>query len=179
MTARTWTLDTAHCNLQFVARHMVVAKVIGRFDRFNGHLRLDPERPDDGSVFVEIDAASVNSNSTDRDNHLRSADFLDVENHPKITFESTHLTGKSQTHMVAEGNLTIRGTTHPVSLDVRRLGFMTDLWGKSRVLYHARTTINRIDYGIKWNKALDNGGWLVSERIELELDVQAVAEDEE
>ena len=175
MPARTWKFDLSHSNLQFTARHMVVAKVIGRFDRFDGSLTLDPELPEQGLVSVEIDAASVNTNALDRDNHLRSADFLDVANHPKLTFKSTKVTPNSQTHLTIEGQLTLRGITRPVTLDVRRLGLLTDPWGQARILFHARTSLNRSDFDIKWNKALDNGGWLVSERVELDLDVQAVA----
>jgi polyisoprenoid-binding protein YceI len=175
MSARTWKFDLPHCNLQFTARHMVVAKVIGRFDRFDGSLTLDPDHPESGSVTVEIDAASVNTNAPDRDNHLRSPDFLDVAHHPRLSFKSTRVAPDSQTHLTIEGELTLRGITRPVTLDVRRLGMLTDPWGQARILFHARTSLNRSDFDIKWNKALDNGGWLVSERVELDLDVQAVA----
>ena len=174
MPARTWKFDLSHSNLQFTARHMVVAKVIGRFDRFEGSMTLDPELPEQGSVSVEIDAASVNTNNPDRDNHLRSADFLDVTNHPRLSFKSSKVTSNSQTHLTVEGELTLHGITRPVTLDVRRLGLLTDPWGQARILFNARTTLNRIDFDIKWNKALDNGGWLVSERVELDLDVQAI-----
>lgn len=175
MSARTWNFDLPHSNLQFLARHMVVAKVIGRFDRFSGVLTFDPEKPNEGSVQVEIDAATVNTNSTDRDNHLRSPDFLDAAKNPKLTFKSTAFTSNGPNQLTVTGELTIRGVTRPVTLETRQLGLLTDPWGQSRILFNARTTLNRSDYGMSWNKVLDNGGWLVSERVELELDIQAVA----
>jgi len=175
MTLRTWTIDPAHSNFQFIARHMVVAKVIGRFDRFKGTLELDPERPETGSIDVSVETASVNTNAADRDNHLRSPDFLSVEEFPAMTFQSTGIVVNSPTHLTVNGNLTLRGITKPVVLDARRLGLLTDPWGQSRILFHVRTTLNRIDFDIRWNKALDNGGWLVSERVEIELDVQATS----
>lgn len=175
MTSRTWTIDPAHSNFQFIARHMVVAKVIGRFDRFGGSFEMDPENPASASINVEVETASVNTNAADRDTHLRSPDFLSVEEFPTMSFKSGDVLVNSPTHLTVHGELTLRGITKPVVLDVRRLGLLTDPWGQSRILFHARTTLNRIDFNISWNKALDNGGWLVSERVEIELDIQATS----
>ncbi len=176
MASRTWNFDVPHCSLQFVARHMVVAKVNGRFDRFSGSLQFDPEKPNEGQVKVEIDAASVNTNSTDRDNHLRSPDFLDVASSPQLTFRSTKFESTGPSSLKVHGDFTLRKVTKPVVLEVRQLGLLKDPWGLDRILFNAKTMLQRSDYGLVWNKALDNGGWLVSERVELELDVQAVAQ---
>lgn len=175
MPARVWKFDLPHCNLQFIARHMVVAKVVGRFDRFDGTLTFDPERPAEGQVQVDVETASVNTNSPDRDQHLRSPDFLDVAKAPKMAFKSSAFVPQGPNTLKVEGELTLRGVTKPVTLEVRQLANLTDPWGKQRLIFNARATLNRGDFGLVWNKVLDNGGWLVSERIELDLDVQAVA----
>jgi polyisoprenoid-binding protein YceI len=175
MSSRIWKFDLPHCNLQFIARHMVVAKVVGRFDRFDGTLTYDPEKPATGQVHVDVETASVNTNSPDRDTHLRSPDFLDVSKAPKMTFKSTSFVPHGPNTLKIEGELTLRNVTKPVTLEVRQLANVTDPWGKQRLIFNARTTLTRADFGLTWNKALDNGGWLVSERIELDLDVQAVA----
>ncbi|MCP3098465.1 YceI family protein [Myxococcus sp. K15C18031901] len=174
MPVTTWNIDSAHSSVLFIARHMVVARVHGRFERVSGVLRVDADLPTQGEVEMSVEAASIYTGAADRDTHLRSADFLDVENAPKLIFKSTGTepTGGSGFRLL--GDLTIRNVTKPVVFEARHAATSKDPWGATRLLYTARAAINRSDYGIRWNKTLDNGGWLVGERVELELDVQAI-----
>ncbi len=175
MSNTLWNFDYAHSTVNFVARHMVVARVFGRFSRFSGKLSVDPANMVDGGVEVELEAASIDTNNPDRDNHLRSPDFLDVARYPKISFKSTRVEGTGGASFRLHGELTIRDVTKPVVLEARNLGSLKDPWGLQRVLFNAKGTVNRADFGITWNKALDNGGWLISEKIDVEFDVQATA----
>jgi len=170
-----WNFDYAHSTVNFIARHMVVARVFGRFSRFSGKLTADPAELAGASVEVELDAHSIDTNNADRDNHLRSPDFLDAGSHPKITFKSTRVEATGGSNFRLHGDLTIRSVTKPITLEARHLGVLKDPWGQQRALFNAKGVINRTDYGIVWNKALDNGGWLVSEKIDVEFDVQATA----
>ncbi|NOK01756.1 MULTISPECIES: YceI family protein [Myxococcus] len=174
MTVSTWNIDASHSSVLFVARHMVVARVHGRFERFSGILRVNPEQPTQGEVEMSVETASIYTGSSDRDAHLRSPDFLDADAAPKLTFRSTRIEPAGGASFRLLGDLTIRNVTQPVAFDARHIGTSKDPWGNSRLIYSARTTINRTDYGIRWNKTLDNGGWLVSEKIDLELDIQAI-----
>jgi polyisoprenoid-binding protein YceI len=169
-----WTIEPHYSAVLFVARHMVVARVHGRFERLSGTLRVDPARPQEGEVRVRIDAASVNTAVPDRDTHLRSADFLDVERAPSIEFRSTGVEPVAGSAFRVLGELTLRNVTRPVVLEARHLATTTDPWGQQRLLFSARTTLNRSDFGIQWNRALDNGGWLVGEKLDVDLDLQAV-----
>ena len=170
--AGIWQLDPVHTMVEFVARHLLT-KVRGRFHEFEGTITIDPQ-PERSSVNVTIKAASLDTKTGDRDQHLRSADFLDVENHPSITFRSkaVELTG-SQSGKV-RGDLTIRGVTRPVTLDAEYLGWSVDPWGGKRAAFSASTTINREDFGAKWNMVLEAGGLLVSKDVRIELEVEAV-----
>lgn len=170
----TWNIDPAHSSLLFVARHMVVARVHGRFERISGTLKVNPEHPTQGEVEVFADTASIYTGSPDRDAHLRSADFLDADTAPRLTFRSTKVepTGGSSFRLM--GDLTIRNVSHPVAFEARHTATSKDPWGNTRLIYTAKATINRSDYGIRWNKTLDNGGWLVGEKVDIELDIQAV-----
>ena len=174
MTTQTWNLDTTHSSIAFTVRHMVVAKVHGRFSRFEGTLTL----PESGELAgataeVSIDAASIDTQVEARDNHLRSADFFDVERFPRITFRSRGLTQKGNTVRI-QGDLTLHGVTRPVELETEYLGRMTDPFGTERVAFSASTRIDRKDFGLTWNQALEAGGVLVGERIDITLEVQAV-----
>lgn len=174
MPAQLWSFDAAHSAITFIARHMVVARVYGRFNTFTGRLEVDPNDVKSGNVEVRIDAASIDTNYPDRDNHLRSPDFLDVAHHPEIVFRSTTIEGAGGAAFRLHGDLTIRGITKPIVLEGRSLGALKDPQGHNKVLFNARGVVNRTDYGITWNRALDNGGWLVSEKIDFEVDVQAI-----
>jgi polyisoprenoid-binding protein YceI len=172
--AQTWNIDPAHSAIHFTVRHMVFAKVRGSFGAWQGELELEPDDLARSKLSVEIDAASIDTGVADRDTHLRSADFLDAEKHPKLTFRGTRIDKQSDTELRMTGDLTIRGVTRPVTLEVERLGEGTDPWGKRRIGFSARGTINRKDFGLEWNQALEAGGVLVGEKVELEIDVEAV-----
>jgi polyisoprenoid-binding protein YceI len=174
MTPQTWNLDTTHSSVAFTVRHMVVAKVHGRFSRFEGTLSL-PENGELGSATAEvsIDAASIDTQVEARDNHLRSADFFDVERFPRITFRSREVVQKGK-HARIVGDLTLHGITRPVELETEFLGRMTDPFGTERVAFSASTRIDRKDFGLTWNQALEAGGVLVGDRIDITLEIQAV-----
>ncbi len=170
--AGTWTIDTAHTRLGFVARHLMTAKVRGTFESFSGKIEV-AEDLTKSEVEVSIETASVNTSATDRDNHLRSADFFDVDHFPTMTFVSTDIRDLGEGRFEVQGDLTIRDTTRPVTLDTSFLGLITDPWGNSKAVIEATTKINREDWGLTWNAALETGGVLVSKEITLELEVQA------
>lgn len=169
-----WMIDPAHSDVQFVARHMMISKVRGRFREFEGWLDI-AERPEDSSVEVVIQAASIDTGDSQRDAHLRSPDFLDVEQFPEIRFRSTSVrpAGDDDRYEVV-GDLTIRGVTRPVTLDVEFEGIAVDPWGGTRAGFVASGEINREDFDVTWNQALETGGFLVGKGVRVELDVEAV-----
>lgn len=172
-----WQLDPAHTKVEFGVRHMMFSTVKGSFPGVEGALRFDPSDLGASSVEVRIDAASIDTGNADRDRHLRSDDFLDVENHPELTFRSTKVSGTPEKLQV-EGELTIRGTTRPVTLEGAFLGSGKDPWGQERSGFHAETKIQRKEFGLTWNQALEAGGVLVGDEVRITLDVQAVRQDE-
>jgi polyisoprenoid-binding protein YceI len=167
-------LDSTHSGIGFAVRHMMFAKVRGRFGAFRGTIALDPEQLEQSSVEVEIDAASVDTGTADRDKHLRSADFFDAEQYPKLTFKSTRIEHRGGSEYAVHGKLTIRGVERDITLAAEYGGLAKDPWGNQRALFTASGSIDRREYGLKWNQALEAGGVLVGERVELELEVQAV-----
>ena len=171
---QSFSLDSAHSSIGFAVRHMVFANVRGRFGAFRGTVELDPEQPERSSVEIEIDAASIDTGTADRDHHLRSADFLDVETFPKLTFKSSRIEHVSGERYAVTGALTIHGVEREVSLAADYGGLLKDPWGNERALFTATGSIDRRDFGLKWNQALEAGGVLVGERVELELEVEAV-----
>jgi polyisoprenoid-binding protein YceI len=171
----TYSIDNAHSDVSFSVRHMMFAKVRGHFTKWSANLAFDPAKPAASSVEVSIDAASIDTREPQRDGHLRSADFLDAENFPKISFKSRKVDTAGTGHYKVTGDLAIRGVTREVVLDVEEGGRGKDPWGNERVAFLAKTTINRADFGLKWNQALEAGGVLVGEKVEVEIDVQAVA----
>jgi polyisoprenoid-binding protein YceI len=170
--ARTWAIDPAHTRLGFVARHLVASKVRGSFESFAGTIEVADDLTE-SKVDVSIDTASVTTGATDRDNHLRSADFFDVENFPTMRFESTEIKDLGDGSFEINGNLTIRDITKPVTLDTVYLGIISDPWGNGKAMLEATTRINREDWGLTWNAPLETGGVLVSKEITIELEVQA------
>jgi polyisoprenoid-binding protein YceI len=168
----TWTIDPTHSAVGFSARHLMAAKVRGSFKAFSGTISI-ADTPEDSSVSVSIDAASIDSGVEDRDNHLRSPDFLDVENHPALTFVSTAVRQVAGGYEV-DGGLTIRDTTQPVTLEMQYSGVIADPWGNEKAIFSASTKINREDFGLTWNAPLEAGGWLVGKQVEIDLEVQAV-----
>jgi polyisoprenoid-binding protein YceI len=170
----TYKIDPDHTNLGFKIRHFF-SKVPGRFNTFEGTIALDRADLAKGSVEITIDAASIDTNEPARDKHLRSADFFDVEKHPKITFKSTKAEKVAQDRLKVSGTLTIRGVSKPVILDVDVLGFGPG-YG-FRGAFEARTTINRQDFGVAWNDVVEGGGAVLGNDVEIVLNVEAVRQE--
>ncbi|HEY9427293.1 MAG TPA: YceI family protein [Gemmatimonadaceae bacterium] len=173
----TWKIDPAHTLVEFTAKHMMITNVRGRFVNVEGSIEVDENSPNDSSVSVELETASIDTGVEQRDQHLRSADFLDVENFPKVTFRSTKVEGASfepgKSFRVA-GDLTIRGTTREVVFDATFEGRGRDPWGGERVSFSADTKIDRRDFGLTWNAALEAGGVLVGNELKIHVEAQAV-----
>ena len=174
-TVTTYTIDPAHSEVFFQVRHLVT-KVRGRFSDLEGTINYDADNPEQSSVNVSIKTSSINTNVTDRDTHLRSADFFSAEEHPTLTFRSKKLTKTGTDSFDVVGDLTVRGTTREIHLPVTFLGNATDPWGKKRIGFEAETTLNRKDYGLNWNAALETGGFLVGDEVKVNLSIQAVAQ---
>jgi polyisoprenoid-binding protein YceI len=174
MAAQTWTIDKAHSDIFFTVRHMVITKVRGRFLKWDGTLALDEQDWSKSRVEVAIEAASISTNDEKRDGHLRSADFLDAEKFPKLTFKSTKVEGSGDKLKVT-GDLTIRDVTKSVTLDVEVLGKAKDPWGNNKIAFNGKVAIQREDYGAKWNQALEAGGVLVGKQVDIDLELQAIA----
>ena len=169
----TWAVDPAHSLVEFGVKHMMFTTVKGRFGTVSGTLVTDDANPVAASVSAEIDVASIDTREGQRDAHLRSPDFLDAEQHPTITFRSTHVAARGQGRYVVTGDLTVRGVTREVSLEAELTGRGADPWGNERVGFAAATTINRKDFGLTWNQALETGGVLVGDEVKVVLEVQA------
>jgi polyisoprenoid-binding protein YceI len=170
----TWKIDSAHANAEFATRHMMVAVVRGGFKNVTGTIEFDPANPEASSVEANIDATTIYSGLVDRDNHLRSADFLDIENYPTITFKSTKVEPTGDNEAKVTGNLTIRGVTRPVVIKAEFLGSVTTPFGDQRVGFSGTTNINREDFGLTWNMAIEAGGVLVGKDVRISLDVEAI-----
>jgi polyisoprenoid-binding protein YceI len=173
----TWQIDAAHTSVEFAVKHMMFTTVRGRFKDVKGTIEADEQNPDASTVTVELGAASIDTGSADRDAHLRSADFLDVETHPTITFRSKRVEGaakKEGDQFRVTGDLTIRGTTMEITLDCVYEGTGKDPWGGTRAGSRATAKIDRRDWGLKWNQALETGGILVANEVRIEVEVQAV-----
>lgn len=177
MAKTTWQIDPAHTAVEFAVKHMMFTTVRGRFKDVKGTIEVDEQNPDASHVEVEIAAASIDTGVADRDAHLRSADFLNVEEQPSLTFRSKRVEGamkKKGDKFKLIGDLTIRGTTMEVTLDCTYEGTGKDPWGGTRFGVRATTTIDRRDWGLKWNQALETGGILVANEVRIEVEVQAV-----
>ena len=173
MEQSNWNIDPAHSAISFSVRHMVFAKVRGRFGSWSGTVRLDENDLTRSSVAVQIDAKSIDTGVADRDNHLRSADFLDTETHPHLKFASQRIEKNAGGYRI-HGELTIRDVTKPIVLEAEYAGQVKDPWGNQRRAFSATASLDRRDFGLKWNQALEAGGVLVGERVEIEIEVQAV-----
>ena len=180
MSAKTWKIDPSHTQIEFSVKHMMFTKVRGQFSDFEGTVELAEENPAESSVTVTIDAASIDTGVSDRDDHLRSGDFFDVEEHPTITFRSKRVSGPIEEGGDFEivGDLTIHGVTEEVVLEATFDGTGTDPWGGTRAGFTAETTIDRRDFDLTWNQALETGGVLVGHDVEISLQVQAVLAEE-
>ncbi|HEU5033985.1 MAG TPA: YceI family protein [Mycobacteriales bacterium] len=169
-----YDIDASHSRLAFAAKHAMVTTVRGQFSVYSGEVHLDEANPANSWAKVEIDASSIDTGNADRDAHLRTPDFFDLENHPKITFTSTKVEKVDDDTYTLIGDLTINGKSHPVSVDWELTGTSVDPWGGFRVGFEGKATVNRRDWGLEWNVALDKGGVLVSEKVKLEFDIAAV-----
>lgn len=169
----TWNIDASHSTIGFLIRHMVFSKVRGRFLTYTGAIQLGDDLAK-SRVEVAIDAASIDTGTAQRDTHLRSADFFDVERFPELRFRSTRVEDLGGDRLRVTGELTIRDVTRSVVLDVESSGRGVDPWGNERLGFAARTSIDRKDFGLAWNQLLEAGGVLVGDRVDIELDVQAV-----
>lgn len=170
-----YTIDPVHSRFGIVARHAVVTKVRANFNEFEGRLRIDGVEPSKSNGEITIQAASFDSGNEQRDEHIRSTDFLLAEEHPAITFTTTGIEGdESGDHFRVTGNLSVRGTSNQVIFDVEFLGAAIDAWGNTRVGLEGTTVINRKDWGVSWNAVIEAGGVMVSEKVKLEFEIAAV-----
>ena len=174
MATEKWDIDAVHSSVGFTVRHMVVAKVHGQFTKWGGSLELDPDQLTSSKVEITIDASSIDTRDEKRDAHLRSADFLDLEKNPNITFKSKLIEKKGSDAYRMMGDLSIRGVTRDVVLDVEFGGRANDPWGGERMGFSAKTKIDRKDFGAKWNAALEAGGFVVGDTVDITIEIEAV-----
>ena len=173
----TYAIDPTHSSIGFVARHAMVTKVRGSFNEFEGTGYFDTDHPANSQLRLTIQTASIDTRNADRDAHLKSNDFFDMETYPEITFTSTAVEQVDDTDYRVTGDLTIKGVTKPVTVDFEFTGTAVDPYGNTRVGLEGKTTVNRKDWGVSWNAALDAGGVLVSEKVTLEFEVSAIRSD--
>ncbi len=173
MATNSWNIDVGHSAIHFWVRHMVISKVHGRFARWTGSLELDEQDLTRSSVDVRIDAASIDTQVADRDAHLRSPDFLDVARHPEIAFRSRRIEKAADGYRVV-GDLSLHGVTREVALDAEFAGTGKDPWGNERAGFSAKASLDRREFGLVWNAALETGGVLVGEKVEIAIELEAV-----
>ena len=169
-----YTIDPSHSHIGFTARHAMVTKVRGSFKEYEGTGYFDADDPTNSKLELTVKAFSIDTGNADRDNHLRGNDFFDMENHPEIRFVSTKVEARGDQAYKVTGELSIKGVTKPVSIDFEFTGTAVDPFGNQRIGFEGRTTINRKDWGVNWNAALEAGGVLVSEKVSLEFEVSAI-----
>ena len=174
MTTTKWDFDLSHSSVNFSVRHLMISKVRGRFTQWGGSLEIDDADLTRSSLEVSIEAASIDTRDDKRDEHLRSADFFDVANHPALTFKSTKIDKVSDAELAVTGDLTIRGVTRPVTLSVEVGGEVKDPWGGTRRAFEAKASVNRKDFGLNWNAALEAGGVVVGEKVEIAIEIEAI-----
>jgi polyisoprenoid-binding protein YceI len=168
----TWEIDPIHSTVGFAAKHAMVATTRGHFESFTGGATIDAEHPEASTAWVEIEAASLTTKTEQRDNHLRSADFFDVENHPTISFRSVAAKVDGD-HLVLTGDLTIRGISNPVEVVWEFGGVAKDPFGTTKAGFEGTATINRKDWGLTWNAALETGGFMIGDKVKLVLEIEA------
>ena len=170
----TWTIDPAHSNIEFGVRHLMISTVKGRFADFSGTIQLDPHDLTSAKLDATIHTASIDTRAADRDSHLRSADFFDVEKHPTLTYVSRRIEKVGDDYRIT-GDLTIRGVTREVPLAVSLEGQVKDPWGNQRMAFAATTRISRTDFGLVWNAALETGGVVVGDEVKISIEVELIA----
>ncbi|WP_251555172.1 YceI family protein [Neobacillus muris] len=173
MAKTKWALDPAHSSVDFSVRHMMIANVKGSFNSFNAVIEADPADLTTASIEFTVDTSSVDTRNADRDAHLVSADFFDVENYPALTFKATTIEKTDEGEYKVTGDLTLRGVTKQETFDVTFEGQGKDPWGNEKVGFSANSTLNRSDYGLVWNAALETGGVLVGDKVKVNLQIQA------
>ena len=173
----TYAIDPTHSRIGFVARHAMVTKVRGSFNEFEGSGYFDAEKPANSHVALTIQAASIDTRNADRDGHLKSNDFFDMETYPELTFASTAVEQVDAENYRVTGDLTIKGVTKPVIVEFEYTGTAVDPYENQRIGFEGKTTVNRKDWGVSWNAALDAGGVLVGEKVTLEFEVSAIRTD--
>lgn len=169
----TWVFDTAHSSVEFVVRHLVMAKVRGGFNDFSGTIEIG-DSPETSSVEVEIKVASIATRDAQRDGHLTSPDFFDAEAYPTMSFRSTAVRDEGGNHYAVDGDLTIKGVSKAVTLDLRYHGTARDPWGNDKAVFSAETEVDREEWGLTWNQALETGGVLVGRSAKIEIEVEAL-----
>ena len=174
MTTETWNIDASHSSIHFSIRHLVIAKVRGQFSRWSGAFTVEGTDFTTAQVSATIDAASIETGVADRDAHLKSPDFFDVAQYPEARFIASRFEPQGDDGGRLVGNLTIKGITREVALNIERHGQAKDPWGNERAAFSARTSIDRKDFGLTWNQALETGGLMVGDRVDLEIDIEAV-----
>ena len=174
MTTERWEIDSSHSSIHFSVRHLMIAKVRGQFGRWTGTLQVPDGDFRKAELSVVIDATSIDTRVADRDAHLRSADFFDVEKYPDLTFTAAEIKPAGGGRFELLGDLTIKGTTKRVSLAVEDAGRATDPWGNTRAVFSAKGSISRKEFGLTWNQALETGGVMVGDQVEIEIDIEAV-----
>jgi polyisoprenoid-binding protein YceI len=174
MATERWAIDASHSGIHFSIRHLVIAKVRGQFTRWSGTIEVPEGDFGQASVEAVVDASSIDTGVADRDAHLKSADFFDVAEHPEIVFRSTGYEPRGKADGQLVGELTIKGVTREVAIDVVLAGRVKDPWGHERAAFTGKTSIDRKDFGLTWNKALETGGVMVGERVDLEFEIEAV-----
>ena len=172
-SADTYSIDMSHSYAGFSVRHLVITNVKGNFNNFSGEITFDENDMSKSSANVTIDVASINTYNTDRDKHLRSADFFDVEKYPEMTFVSTGVK-KDGDDMILDGKLTMHGVTREISIPFEFLGKVTDPWGNERIAFEGKTKLSRKDYGMTWSQTIETGGLVVGDEIKIELQIEAV-----
>jgi polyisoprenoid-binding protein YceI len=174
----SWKIDSAHSEINFTVRHMMISNVRGRFEKFSGNVEFVEDNPTQSTVDVQIEAASINTKESARDTHLKSADFFNAEQYPYLTFKSKKSQALDANHGRLTGDLTIRNVTKEVVLDVEYSGQAKNPWGMTSAGFSAITTINRKDWGLTWNVGLETGGVLVGDEIKISLEVEIIKQVE-
>lgn len=169
-----WNIDPTHSEIGFKVKHMMFTNVSGKFEKYEGSFLTDGDNFENAEVTFTADVESINTGSADRDTHLRSADFFDADNHPKLTFKSSSVVKKNDNDYEISGDLTLHGVTKFVRLDAEYSGLMTDPWGNTKAGWILSGKINRKDFGLNWNAALETGGVLVSDEVRLNLEIQLI-----
>jgi polyisoprenoid-binding protein YceI len=174
-----WQIDSAHSQIQFSVKHMMISTARGTFDRFTGTVEADEQNPTAARVDVQIEAASINTRDEKRDGHLRSPDFFNADEYPYLTFKSTRVERLDERTGKLYGELIIRDVTRPVVLDIEYAGMAKSPWGTTSAGFSATTKINRKEFGLNWNVALETGGWLVGEQITISIELELVKQVEQ